>query len=108
MDLRVLYWRWRGAVFTGQVREVRKKSEFETDCILMNTQERTRGVRFSRFNLSKAGIAMAVATALIGVLFISGCQRSRYEMGKKIKEPSDAPAYTQKANFQPPAPTDSR
>lgn len=55
-------------------------------------------------NKMKIGLIVTLIVAA-AVLVMSGCQRSRYELGKKIGEPKDAPAYTQKADFQPPAPS---
>jgi len=56
--------------------------------------------------MNKIKLGLLVTSVLVLALVVtSGCQRSRYEMGKKISAPVDAPEYTEKANFQPPAPT---
>jgi len=56
--------------------------------------------------MNKIKLGLLVTSVLVLALIVmSGCQRSRYEMGKKISAPVDAPAYTEKAIFQPPAAT---
>lgn len=55
----------------------------------------------------KFGLVVAFVVGAALLIVMSGCQRSRYEMGKKIGAPTDAPAYTEGANFQPPASPDT-
>ncbi len=58
--------------------------------------------------MSKIKFGLVVALVLgAAVIVMSGCQRSRYEMGKKIGAPIDAPEYTEGTNFQPPSSPDT-